>query len=98
MTEEEFSIVQKRRSHKKNCPQSVLEGITATFKMEVGCQYIKAVNIIEKLPDFTFKLFERRYYCQRSTTENVYEYYDTVNQKNYARMEGWVRLITNSAV
>lgn len=80
LTEEEFSIVQNAEAIKK-LPTIRLRRHYSDLKMECDAQHIKAVNIIEKLPDFTFKLFERRYYSSQRSTENVYEYYDTVIKK-----------------
>jgi integrase len=80
LTEDEFGIIQNEEAIKKITPITLRRHYT-DLKLKCDAKRIKAKDIIEKMPDFTFKLFEKKFYTNQRSTENVYEYYDNVIKK-----------------
>lgn len=80
LTEEEFGIIQNEETIKKLTPMK-LRRHYIDLKLKCDVMRMKAESIIDKMPDFTFKLFERKFYTNQRSTENVYDYYESTIKK-----------------
>lgn len=77
---EEFEIIQSNTNIKK-IPSPGLRRQYSDYKLKVDQAIVKANQIIDKLPDFSFKLFEKSLNQNQRTNETVYDYYlDTIDQ------------------
>lgn len=76
MTIPEFNLMEN--------PGSIGRGTAATVKRQIKewklkCDTIsaKADSVINKLDDFTFKAFERKFFQNQQSAEDVYQFYDS---------------------
>lgn len=89
---EEFEIIQSNTNIKKVTSPG-LRHYYSDFKLKIDQAIVKANQIIDKLPDFSFSLFVRKLHQNRPTNETVYHFYqETIDQ---LRKEGRVGTADN---
>ncbi len=75
LTKEEFELMQGPLGAEKSLPAKDRKAINE-MRLKRDSVASKAIKIISKLEDFSFRLFERQLYQNENSVKDVYEFYD----------------------
>jgi integrase len=88
LTANEFALVQNPGNIPKETDMATKRQFKE-WKLTCDVKMVKATEIIDKMDEFSFRLFDKKYYQNQQSTQDVYQYYtNTVERKRQAGKVG----------
>lgn len=80
LTVDQFNLVQNPGKMGREIPTSLKRQVKE-WKLTCDAIQVKATTLINKMEDFTFRIFEKKYSQKSQSVMNVYQYYDSTIKK-----------------